>query len=313
MASKTLTPSPEAVDQGNLETGADLAANGSAPLLSERNAQNMENMGLGPIDEEEEFFEPLSYKKLLKIIEKHHPVDPETKEKFSAQERVTVRDYGAKLSDACFCYAVGQFMGKAKKVLKKKLRGDKKVKWERPESMHDLPESGSSSDSSEQEVGARGLTQAAQCLGDGATMYLQSVKTFAIMFVLLTLINIPIFMIYQSTTYANNEFTKPNEIFKYFTIGNLGRGDQECGYSHVKEILLDDYAGDSPIIQLSCPGGGYIKKLVQFGLLYREDKRTRTESNGFSQCHAVKNPLEPPVIINSEEDIKREIEKDAEE
>jgi hypothetical protein len=154
------------------------------------------NMGLGQMEEEEEFFEPLSYKKLLKIIEMHHPVDPETKEKFSSSERITVRDYAAKLSDACFCYAVGQMIGKAKKILKKKLRGDKKVKWERPESMHDLPESGSSSDSSEQEVGARGLTQAAQSLGDGATMYLQSVKTFAIMFIVLTIINIPIFMIY---------------------------------------------------------------------------------------------------------------------
>ena len=69
-------------------------------------------------------------------------------------------------------------------------------------------------------------------------------------------------MIYQSTTAANNEFTKVNEVFKYFTIGNLGRSDQECGYSNVKEKLIDDYAGDNPIIQLNCPRGGYIKKLV---------------------------------------------------
>lgn len=82
------------------------------------------------------------------------------------------------------------------------------------------------------------------------------------MFVFLTIINIPIFMIYQSTTAANNEFTKVNEVFKYFTIGNLGRSDQECGYSNVNEILIDDYEGDSPMISLKCPGKGYIKKLV---------------------------------------------------
>ena len=130
------------------------------------------------------------------------------------------------------------------------------------------------------------------------------------MFIVLTIINIPIFMIYQSTTFANNEFTKVNEVFKYFTIGNLGRSAQECGYSNVKEILIDDYAGDSPIISLNCPGGGYIKKLVQFGLLYAEDKRTRQPSNGYSQCHAVKNPLEEPIIISSEEDIIKEERKD---
>ena len=28
---------------------------------------------------EEELFEPLSHKKLIKIIEMHHPVDPDTK------------------------------------------------------------------------------------------------------------------------------------------------------------------------------------------------------------------------------------------
>lgn len=56
-------------------------------------------------EDEDEFFEPLSYKKLIKVIEQNHPVDPETKEKFSAQDRITVKDYLAKMSDACFCYA----------------------------------------------------------------------------------------------------------------------------------------------------------------------------------------------------------------
>lgn len=41
---------------------------------------------------------------------------------------------------------------------------------EKPESMADLPDSASSSNSSENE--AVGLTMAAQTLGDGATMYL---------------------------------------------------------------------------------------------------------------------------------------------
>jgi len=70
--------------------------------------------------------------------------------------------------------------------------------------------------------------------------------------------------------------------------------------------MIDDYEGDSPIISLQCPGKGYIKKVVQFGLLYAEDKRTRQPSNGYSQCHAVKNPLEPPIIILNADDILNE-------
>ena len=124
-------------------------------------------------EDEEEFFEPLSYKKLLKVIEQNHPVDPETKAKFSGSDRVTVTDYIAKLSDACFCYAAAQFLIKIKRIVKKKFKGESLNKFERPESMIDLPDSGSSSDSSnEEEAGARGLTVTAQTLGDGATLYL---------------------------------------------------------------------------------------------------------------------------------------------
>ena len=38
-------------------------------------------------------YELLSVKKLLKMIEKFHPVDPETKKKFSVKDRVTVKFY----------------------------------------------------------------------------------------------------------------------------------------------------------------------------------------------------------------------------
>ena len=63
--------------------------------------------------------------------------------------------------------------------------------------MIDLPDSGSSSDDKEEEEeGARGLTITSQCLGDGATLYLQSMKTIAIMFFVLTILNIPIYYVY---------------------------------------------------------------------------------------------------------------------
>lgn len=58
-------------------------------------------------EEEDEFYEPLSYNKLIKVVEMYHPVDPETKEKFSVFERITVKEYRAKLGDCCYCYALG--------------------------------------------------------------------------------------------------------------------------------------------------------------------------------------------------------------
>ena len=51
------------------------------------------DLGLDFQEDDEEYFEALSYKKLIKVIEQNHPVDPETKEKFSYSDRVTVADY----------------------------------------------------------------------------------------------------------------------------------------------------------------------------------------------------------------------------
>jgi hypothetical protein len=69
------------------------------------------NIGASNEDEEDQgkmFWEPISYKKLMKLISTIHPVDPETKLRFSYKDRVTIKDYTSKLSDACFCYAIGQ-------------------------------------------------------------------------------------------------------------------------------------------------------------------------------------------------------------
>ena len=69
----------------------------------------------------EDFYEPVSYKGLIKAIETHHPLDPDTKKKFNFDIRLTVRDYGAKLSDVCFCYQFYQFYRQIKKFVKKKM------------------------------------------------------------------------------------------------------------------------------------------------------------------------------------------------
>ena len=66
-------------------------------------------LGGGEEDEDapKNFFEPISYSKLQRVIGTHHPIDQETKTRFSIKDRTTIKDYEAKLSDACFCYAIG--------------------------------------------------------------------------------------------------------------------------------------------------------------------------------------------------------------
>ena len=113
---------------------------------------------LGNFEEADElnFFEPISYAKLEKVISQRHPVDPETKSRFSFKDRITITEYEAKLSDLCFCYAANLYFTEKAKALKKLLQGPK-VKIERPPSMKDIPESNSSS-GDDDEDGAGGLT-----------------------------------------------------------------------------------------------------------------------------------------------------------
>lgn len=54
-------------------------------------------LGTGPKIEQEE----LSYKSLIRMIETYHPTNPETREKFSPFDQVTVHNFGLKIIDAC--------------------------------------------------------------------------------------------------------------------------------------------------------------------------------------------------------------------
>jgi hypothetical protein len=93
----------------------------------------------------------------------------------------------------------------------------------KPESLQDLPDSDSdSTDSEDDGEGINGLTVCATKLGDGAALYLQTMKTMMIMFLILSILNIPIFYIYAKGTSHNNYAGLLKDTFKYFTIGNLG-------------------------------------------------------------------------------------------
>ena len=85
--------------------------------------------------------------------------------------------------------------------------------------MADLPESGSESCDSEERL-ARGLTPTALGLGDGVTLYLQMMKAITVMMVILSIINIPLMILYARNTEGN--VYSLSTLFKYFTLGNLG-------------------------------------------------------------------------------------------
>ena len=68
-------------------------------------------------------------------------------------------------------------------------------KFEKPASLKDIMSS-DSSESDEEDPRAKGLTSAAKHIGEGAVLYLQTMKTFAAMFFTLSLINLPVYYAY---------------------------------------------------------------------------------------------------------------------
>ena len=130
-----------------------------------------------------------------------HPTDPETYEKLDLRDNITVNKYSLKLVDAIGCLYC---FGVCKKCLKfcKSLFSKKEKKFIlKPDTMKDVPDSDSDSEANDT---FKGLSSASIYLGEGAVMYLQMMKTFAVLFFILTVINIPIYIMYSSMTEGNN-------------------------------------------------------------------------------------------------------------
>ena len=139
--------------------------------------------------------------------------------------------------DIFHCLIVYEYCLKVKRVIRRRFFKVEKQKFEKPAHLKELEgdsgsDASSSSSSSDEDAGQRGLTVAAQHLGEGAALYLQSMKTIAIMFAVLTILNYPILYMYSTQTTDNN-YPNLTEFFQYFTIGNLGQTDSECDYSEV--------------------------------------------------------------------------------
>jgi hypothetical protein len=157
------------------------------------------------------------------MIETYHPTNPETREKFSPFDRVHVFNYGIKLTDACgFIVIINWFASmksKLKRFLLKKNFFKKEKYFKKPPTMKDLPDTDSEDDPIKNDT-YKGLSEAAIYLGEGAVLYLQTMKTLAIMFFILTIVNIPLYAFLQSGT-RGNDFSSFIAL-DYFTLGNLG-------------------------------------------------------------------------------------------
>jgi hypothetical protein len=179
-------------------------------------------------DEDDDEQHQLSYKNLIKFIEQYHPVHPLTKERFDYDQRVTVKDYAIKLWDPCSLYVLVRQCKKCCAKYYKLSRGNvDDHKGARPDTLKDLPDSPSESSELEDEVGFGGLTAAGSHLGVGAILYLQTMKTFALLFFILTIFNLPVYFIYSQTT-ENNDYRSLDTVFQHFTFGNLGGTNAAC-------------------------------------------------------------------------------------
>jgi hypothetical protein len=102
----------------------------------------------------------------------------------------------------------------------------KKEQFSKPESMKDVPTS--SDNSSDANDTFKGLSKAAIYVGEGPILYLQIMKTFSIMCLALTIVNIPLFLMYSSTAKEHANFFSLNSLFEHFSLGNIGREDFIC-------------------------------------------------------------------------------------
>ena len=149
--------------------------------------------------------ESLSYRKLQKMIQTYHPVDPITNRKFNVLQSITVKNYALKLTDCLGCWLCNRclkYFGKKCYGLVK--RGNTKKKMEKPESMKDVPSSDNSSDEDFGPDTFKGLSEASKNLGEGAILYLQNMKTFAVLFFILAVVNLPIYWMYSLSTKDNS-------------------------------------------------------------------------------------------------------------
>jgi hypothetical protein len=169
--------------------------------------------------------------------------------------------------------------------------------------MKDVPDSGS--DSEENLDSFQGLTKAAIYVGEGPVLYLQIVKTLGVMCTILSIINMPLYLMYSTAANSRVNFLNVNSVFQHFSLGYIGTTIQICQTSHIPyeagKSLYPNFGeiatnvGNIPRyppkkMHYKCPlEDGYFKSLDNFGFLYKIDMDFKTYSSGDSRCQKI-NP-----------------------
>ena len=173
----------------------------------------------------------------MKFIERQHPVDKLTKKSFPLNATVTVKNFNSKICDICNFYVIKEAIKSPLKSIRRRFGGkiDNSM-FVKPESMEYIPDSDSDSEQDDGE----GLSEAAKNLGQGAVLYLQTMKILAIMFFILSVLNIPIYQLYSQGPEASDDSAQ--RILTQWSFGNFGRKEKTCGWSDVRN---QDQTGDS--------------------------------------------------------------------
>ena len=89
-------------------------------------------------------------------------------------------------------------------------------------------------------------------------MYLLQLKSFAFLFILLSVINIPLLVIFSSGNGVKGQNTsKINQLMSSFSLGNIGESGPEC--------KLIDLASNPSEIELKCYSGT-MKRIESVGM-----------------------------------------------
>lgn len=97
--------------------------------------------------------------------------------------------------------------------------------------MSDVPTSSDSSDTDTEDEYCK-LPLSTRYLGQSSILYLQTMKSLAVLFFILSLINIPIYYLYYSNT-LNISSEDIQELFYYFSMGNLAYKQLLCQSSYL--------------------------------------------------------------------------------
>ena len=146
-----------------------------------------------------------------------------------------------------------------------------------------------------------GLSKAAIYVGEGPILYLQIMKTLGIMCSILTILNIPLFMLYSAPSNRRGvNFFNLNSLFTHFHLGNIGRNEYVCQVSNLEhDAALKEFDFLSPI-EVNAEGTlsskpqkmhfkcfteeEYIHKVIEWGFMYKLDIALEDFTKGRGKC-----------------------------